>query len=390
MNSYIIRSMLDEDAYKFNMQAAILELFPNTVAHYRFINRGKQRFNNDFLKALQNEINSRFPDLAITEEELSWYRKVCPYLKPWYFDYLKNYRYNPSQVNVSLNEENNLVIDIDGLWCETVLWEVKLMATISELYFKIVDTNWNRDFEIEDAEAKMKYLQDWECITPDFGTRRRRDFDAQDTVVKTMKVFDKFVGTSNVYLSYVNGLIPKGTQAHEWYQAMQALFGIRHSNRFGMENWIKVYNGDLGIALTDTLGTDHFLKDFDLRYAKLFDGVRCDSGNEEEYVDKIVAHYKKLKIDPMLKTIIFSNALDHRKAATIGRYCRNVIRCAFGIGTHFTNSFKDSPALNMVVKLWSINGIPVVKLSDDNGKVMGDPDAIRVTNWECFGKPPDS
>jgi nicotinate phosphoribosyltransferase len=381
----IIKSMIDDDFYKFSMQAAILELFPDAVAHYRFINRGKQRFNKSFLGELQYRVCNCFPELAVTDEELKWYRKACPFLKTWYFDYLKNYRYNPDQVKISLGEDNNLVIDIEGKWCETVLWEVKLMATISELYFKIIDTNWNRDGEAERAKDKMNQLQDWSCITTDFGTRRRRDFKAQEIVVNIMRGFDKFVGTSNVYLSFLNGMIPKGTQAHEWYQGMQALFGIRHSNYFGMENWVKVYNGDLGIALTDTLGTDQFLKDFDLRFAKLFDGVRCDSGNEMEFVDKMVAHYKKLKIDPMTKTIIFSNALDCRKAVDIARYCRNVIRCAFGIGTFFSNDFTNSPALNMVIKLWSVNGIPVVKLSDDKGKVMGDPDAIRVTKWECFG-----
>ena len=391
MNTYgtVIQSMLDDDQYKFSMQAAILELFPNAIAHYRFINRGKQRFNEEFLKELRDQINC-FSTVIVTDDELNWYRKACPFLKPWYFDYLKNYRYDPKQVTASLNAENNLVIDIKGPWCETVLWEVKLMATISELYFKIIDTNWNRVGEADRAKEKMNQLQDWNCITSDFGTRRRKDFLAQDIVVSTMKPFTRFVGTSNVYLSYRNNMIPKGTQAHEWYQAMQALFGIRHSNLFGMENWVKVYNGSLGIALTDTLGTDQFLKDFDLRYAKLFDGVRCDSGDELEYITKIVSHYKKLKIDPLTKTIIFSNALDCRKAVDIVRWCRGVVGCSFGIGTFFTNDFQNSPALNMVIKLWSVNGIPVVKLSDDKGKVMGDPDAIRVTNWSCFGTPLDS
>jgi len=382
--------MLDDDQYKFSMQAAILELFPDAIAHYRFINRGKQRFNEEFLKALQYQVSTFFPLFAISESEIEWYRKTCPYLKPWYFDYLRNYRYNPKQVKISLNEEKNLVIDIEGPWCETVLWEVKLMATVSELYFKIIDTNWNRVGEADRAKEKMNQLQDWNCITTDFGTRRRKDFLAQAMVVENMKPFNRFVGTSNVYLSYQNNMTPKGTQAHEWYQAMQALFGIRHSNLFGMENWVKVYGGNLGIALTDTLGTDLFLKDFDLRYAKLFDGVRCDSGNEMEFTDKIVAHYKKMKINPLTKTIIFSNALDCRKAVDISRYCRDVINCSFGIGTFFTNDFPNSPALNMVIKLWSINGIPVVKTSDDKGKVMGDPEAIRVTNWECFGKSLDS
>lgn len=386
----IIQSMLDDDLYKFTQQMMFIELFPNAIGEYRFHNRGKHRFNGDFMDSLKYQIEECLPALKVTDGEIEWLSSTVPYLKPWYLDTLKNYRYNPRAIEMRLDNENNLVWTAKGLCRNEMMWEVKTMATISELYFKTIDTNWNMDGQDEKAREKMKQLQDWGCITTDFGTRRRRSFNTQYIVVKNMRGFDKFVGTSNVYLSRLFNMIPKGTIAHETISAMQALFGIRHSNYFAMDSWVKVYKGDLGIALTDTLGTDQFLKDFDLRFAKLFDGVRCDSGNEMEFVDKMVAHYKKLKIEPMTKTIIFSNALDCRKAVDIVRYCRNVIKCSFGIGTFFSNDFANSPALNMVIKLWSVNGIPVVKLSDDKGKIMGDKDAIKVTKWECFGDPLDS
>lgn len=383
----IINSMLDDDLYKITMQQAILELFPNEEGEYNFINRGKQRFTPEFLEALLDQINNHLPALAATQEELTWLAATATYLKPWYFEYLRNYRYNPSQVKAWLDGDANLHIKIKGKWCETILWEVKLMAIISELYFKIVDKNWTMDGQAEKAREKMRKLQLSNCITTDFGTRRRRNYETQDLVVREMKEFKCFAGTSNVHLSMKYGLIPKGTQAHEWFQAMQALEGIRNSNYYGMQNWVRVYNGELGTVLPDTLGTDQFLKNFNVRFAKLFDGPRWDSGDEYWFIDKFIDHYKKLRINPMTKTIIFSNALDCDRAIKIQEYCMGKINAAFGIGTYFTNDFEGSPALNMVIKLYSINGILVVKISDDKGKEMGDRDALKVTKWLCFGTP---
>ena len=381
----IIKSMLDTDLYKFTMQMAVLELYSEAIAEYRFINRGKQRFTKEFLKELKYQIEC-MGNLAATEREIEWFKKASPYLKPWYFEYLRSFRFNPNQVSVSLNEDNNLVLDIKGKWCEAILWEVPLMAIISELYFKMIDKNWTMEGQIRKICDKARELSVNNCLFTDFGTRRRRNFETQDIVAREMKNFTGFFGTSNVYLSMKNETIPKGTQAHEWFQAMQALEGIRKSNYHGMKNWVKVYNGDLGAVLPDTIGTDQFLKDFDLFFAKLFDGPRWDSGDEYGFTDKFIKHYKKLGIDPMTKTIIYSNALNCKRAIAIKKYCDGKIKASpFGIGTFFTNDFDNSPALNMVIKLCKINGIHVVKTSDDEGKEMGDKDALRVTKWECFG-----
>jgi len=390
MSEAIIKSMLDDDLYKLTMQQAFLELFPDAVGEYRFSNRGKQRFNEKFLDSLKHQIWNKLPKLALTLEEKEWLRATCPYLKPAYLEFLYNFRYDPKNVSVSLDKENNLVFVAKGRCIENMMWEVKIMAIISELYFKLVDTNWTMDGQEEKARAKAKMLSDNGCIYTDFGTRRRRNYDTQDIVVREMKEFKGFMGTSNVHLSMKYGLIPKGTQAHEWFQAMQALEGIRNSNYYAMHNWVRVYNGDLGTVLPDTLGSEHFLKNFNIRYSKLFDGPRWDSGDEYWFTDLFINHYKKMKINPLTKTIIYSNALDCERAIRIKKYCEGKIGCAFGIGTFFTNDFDGSPALNMVIKLWSINGICVVKFSDDKGKVMGDKDAIRVTKWMVYGTPLDS
>jgi len=400
-SSPIITSMLDDDTYKFSQQQAFMELFPDAVGKYHFMNRGSHRFTQDFLHALQYQIMNVFPELCATDDEIHWLSKTCPYLKSWYLESLKNFRYDPSSIECYLDNDKNLVWNAKGKLHQQMMWEVKMMATISEIYFRLIDTDWSMSGQEELADRKAGRLTAHDCVFTDFGTRRRRNYETQNLVVSTMKncilqphMKGGFTGTSNVHFSHKHGLIPKGTQAHEFYMSMQALEGIRNSNYYALNNWVRVYNGNLGIALTDTLGTEQFLKNFGLKYAKLFDGVRHDSGDPFWYTDLIVNHYKKLGINPSEKTIVYSNALDVDSAITIREYCnKSGIKCAFGIGTHFTNDFRNdstsrvSKQLNMVIKLWSVNNIPVVKLSDDEGKVMGDPDAIRVTEWMVKGKP---
>jgi nicotinate phosphoribosyltransferase len=390
INRPIISSMLDDDLYKLCMNQAFMELFPDANGVYKFTNRGKHRFSNDFIDSLNYQIHECLPNLKATDEEISWLKKTCPFLKPWYLDSLKNFRYDTKGIKCCLDHENNLIFEASGKIANKMMLEVKMMAIISELYFELIDTKWSMDSQRENAHHKASKLNKENCNFVDFGTRRRRNFKTQKIVVASMSNYNCFKGTSNVYLSYLMNLTPKGTQAHEWFQAMQALEGIRNSNYYAMNNWVRVYNGSLGIALTDTLGTEQFLKNFSLRYAKLFDGVRWDSGDPYWYTDLIVDHYKKLGIDPLSKTIVYSNALDCEKAIEIKKYCEGKINCSFGIGTKFTNDFGESSTpLNMVIKLWSVNGIPVVKLSDDQGKENGDKDAVRVTKWICKNTPLD-
>jgi len=228
------------------------------------------------------------------------------------------------------------------------------------------------------------------CSYADFGTRRRRIWDVQNLLVETMMANSKgFVGTSNVSLAMKHNTKPIGTMAHEWIMATSVLMGLRHANKFALDAWNKVFSGDLGIALTDTYGSKTFFGDFDGYLARLFDGVRHDSGDPFEFASKVISHYKSLGINPMSKTIVFSDGLTAKLAAEINERFKDVIRCSFGIGTHFTNDFLNSKALNMVIKLWTCEGIPLVKLGDDEGKAIGEPDAVRVARWTFNDKPLD-
>lgn len=394
----IIKSILDNDLYKFTMQQAVLEIFPEISVSYRFHNRGKQKFTPQLLEELKTQIYY-MSELSLTEEEFYFLKQKIPYLKPMYLQFLKNYRYNPKEVDAYLDEDNNLVITITGYWYSTILWEVPLLAIISELYYQIIDTHWIATFDDCSNQCnalnKIKRMHEAGCIFSEFGTRRRRSYKIQDQIVGVFSRFQSsiktpcFLGTSNVYLAMKYDVKPMGTMAHEWAMGISALEGLRHANFYMLRNWERVYNADLGIALTDTFGTDSFFENFNKRMTKTFDGVRHDSGCPFIFADKAIAHYKKMGVNPLSKFIIFSDALTVDKAIEIKKYCEGKINCSFGIGTHFTNDFVDSPALNIVIKLWSCDGTPVVKLSDAYGKVMGDRDAVRVAKWTFFRTPLD-
>ncbi|HWR25873.1 MAG TPA: nicotinate phosphoribosyltransferase [Methanosarcina sp.] len=396
----MINSILDNDLYKFTMQLAVLELFPKAEAEYRFINRGPQRFSIEFVKELRRIIDEEISKLKLTEDEYYWLSMHCPYLKPMYLEYLKNFRFKPEEVKVCLTEEKGLDMRIKGPWHSTILWEIVLLAVVSELYFKTIEKEWREASELghtsksvlaayEETILEMgKALEENSCFFSEFGTRRRRSSELQDHVIKTLAQIKTLTGTSNVYFAKKYGLKAIGTVGHEWIMGTSALVGLRYANKFAFENWIEVYKGDLGIALTDTFGSEAFFKDMDLKLSKIYDGLRHDSGNPYDFVDKVINHYKKMSIDPLKKVIVFSDALDADAAIRLKKYCEGKINCSFGIGTSLTNNsdfFRKSPPLNMVIKLHSINGISVVKLSDSPDKETGERDALRVANY-IFGR----
>lgn len=385
----IIRSILDTDLYKLSIQKAILNYRQGVPVRYSFINRRPEgKFNEDFMYALFRELEA-MAKLAATEDEISRLRRACPWLDGEYLSYLKNYRFNPGEVAATCID-NELYLEINAPWERAVLWEVPLMAVISELYFIHCEKGWTFDREAytQNLKDKARYLEYMKWF--DFGTRRRRSYAVHETVIECLRGKYGFFGTSNVHFATKHGMRPMGTMAHEWIMGISALEGLRHANRFALRVWSKVYDGDLGYALSDTFGTDAFFADFDGYLARLFDGVRHDSGDPVIFIDKVVAHYEKLGIDPTTKTIIFGDSLDALKAQGIGHRCINRIRCSFGIGTNLTNDFAGSPALNIVIKMTHCNGVPVVKLSDTPEKAIGDKDALRVAHWTFIGKPLDA
>lgn len=372
----LLPSLLDNDFYKFTMQHGVIKLFPHAKAKYEFINRGKHRFPAGFADALREAVNG-MAQLRLTKDEKDYLATTCPYLDPTYLDFLQGYRYNPEEVVIEQNGDD-LSVHIEGYWYRTILWEVPLMSMICELYYELSHLHHISNDQISAvSKEKIEKYAALGVTIAEFGTRRRHSYSVHSLVVQALRQYggDTFVGTSNVHLAMKYNTRPIGTHAHEWFMFHAARYGFKMANSLGLEHWTNVYRGDLGIALADTYTTEIFFEQFDKKFSKLFDGVRHDSGDPVVFAEKTIAHYRKMGIDPLSKTIIFSDALNYEKVARITEYCRDKIGMSFGIGTNFTNDVGPEP-LNIVIKMTETlpekgPWIPVVKLSDEKGKYTG-------------------
>lgn len=378
-----IISILDNDFYKFTMQQAVVNLFPKAKANYAFINRGNHSFPDGFAEILKENIQ-QMKSLQLTLAEKKFLRKNCPYLNPTYLDFLQGFRYDPSEVVVQ-QKGDKISVSVEGYWYRTILWEVPLLFLISELYYQCTNKKRIDDAQVaERAKNKMQKYRKLKTTIADFGTRRRFSYEVQKITVAALKEngTGNFIGTSNVHLAMLYKTKPIGTHAHEWFMFHAAKFGFKMANYMALENWVKVYRGELGIALSDTYTTDVFFESFDKKFSKLFDGVRHDSGDPLEFAEKTIQHYKKMGIDPISKSIIFSDSLNYEKVEKITNYCMGKIGISFGIGTNFTNDVGFGP-MNIVIKM--TDALPedgswqgVVKLSDVKGKYTGDEEMIQL------------
>ncbi|MFB9120283.1 nicotinate phosphoribosyltransferase [Bergeyella porcorum] len=377
------KSILDNDFYKFTMQCAVVKLFPNEKVKYQFINRGKHFFPEGFAEMLRKCVD-KMADLQLTKAEKQFLQETCPYLDLPYIDFLEGYRYNPDEVKIT-QTENDIEVSVEGLWYRTILWEVPLLALISELHYEMnhLERNSN-EAVIQNTLNKAEKLSQLGVNFAEFGTRRRHSYKVHDLVVEALLKNNnsKFIGTSNVHFAHKYGIKPIGTHAHEWFMFHAAEYGFKMANELALEHWVDVYRGDLGVALSDTYTTEVFFQQFDKKFAKLFDGVRHDSGDPLDFADKTIAHYEKHGINPLFKYIIFSDGLNLEKVEEIYNYCKGKIGLSFGIGTNLTNDVGLKP-MNIVMKLIGVqanNGdwIPTVKLSDERGKYTGEPKMIEL------------
>lgn len=378
-----LSSILDNDFYKITMQQGVIRLFPDAKARYKFINRGKHAFPEGFSQALRESVNL-MATLKLSREEKRFLQDTCPYLDPVYLDFLEGYRYNPEEVRIEQHGDQ-LEVHIEGLWYRTILWEVPLMSLICELYYLHTGAQRISNAEIINVTAeKIEKYRDMGITVAEFGTRRRYSYEVQRLVLQALGQHGagSFIGTSNVHMAMVHQTKPIGTHAHEWFMYHAAQYGFKMANTMGLEHWVNVYRGDLGIALSDTYTTEVFFKQFDKMFSKLFDGVRHDSGDPLLFADKVINHYKSMGIDPKSKTIIFSDGLNYEKVARIADYCRDKIGMSFGIGTNFTNDAGPAP-MNIVIKMTEAypkdgEWTEVVKLSDEHGKYTGTDRMINL------------
>jgi len=369
----IIQSLLDTDIYKFSMMQAVLHQFPGAEVEYRFQCRNRGVDLRPIRDRLEAEIDG-LCDLILTDEELA-YLASLRYLKTDFIEFLRLFRLQSRFITID-QTDGRLDLRIRGPWLHTILFEVPVLAIISELYLSYR----HPDHDLNEGRRRLRRKIDQvraldrpgEFIFADFGTRRRLSRAWHDEVVETLarEIPASLRGTSNVRLARALDLVPIGTMAHEFIQACQALGPrLAETQRFAFEVWAREYRGDLGIALSDTYSLNAFLRDFDLYFCKLFDGARQDSGDPHLWAQAMIDHYHAHRIDPKDRNLIFSDSLDIPRAAAIWQAFRDQARVSFGIGTNLTNDTGIDP-INIVIKMTECNGQPVVKLSDSPGKVV--------------------
>lgn len=367
-----IVSLLDTDLYKFNMNQVMFHKHTNLNGKYIFKCRNK---GVEFTAEMCDEINAQIDHLCtltFADEELE-YLASLRFIKSDYIEFLRLWRPLRRYVNCWL-DGTELHIEVDGPIFSAMQFEIYLLEIVNEVYFRMKYDYLNL---IASAREKLYHKilgfreEMYDFKFAEFGCRRRLSREWQDYVVGELLQTGFCVGTSNVYLAMKYGCKPIGTYAHEYVQMYQGIPGVTlaYTNKMAMDEWFEEYQGDNGTALTDTLGTDLFLMDFNRLQASCYTGVRHDSGDPVEWGEAIITHYEKLGIDPKTKTLLFSDSLNFDKAQTIYNHFRGRINVSFGIGTFLSNDTNVDP-LNIVIKLQYVNGHPVAKLSDDWGKAM--------------------
>ena len=392
----IIQSLLDTDLYKFTMLQVVLHKFPQTHSVYQFRCRNLEDTAyplSDILAELNAQLD-HLCQLKFKEDELQYLRNLR-FIKSDFVDYLELFQLKRRFIHASIDAQGRLDIRVEGPMVQAMMFEIFVLAIVNELYFQRIrnDEVWaegerrlQQKIALIQSYQQQQLPEDPPFLVSDFGTRRRYSFAWQKHVIAAFHqaVPEVFRGTSNVLLAKELGITPIGTMAHEFLQAFQALdVRLRDFQKAALETWVQEYRGDLGIALTDVVGMDAFLRDFGLYFAKLFDGLRHDSGDPYVWGDKAYAHYKKLKIDSKTKMLTFSDGLNVEKAWALHQYFKDRFQVSFGIGTNLTNDMGQT-ALNIVLKLVECNGQSVAKLSDSPGKTMTDNDTFLAYLRQVF------
>ena len=382
----IITSLLEIDMYKLSMGQCIYHQFSGYKTTWTFKCRNKDVV---FTPEMVHEINEQiqaYCALRFTEEELQYIDNIR-WIKGSYVDFLRIWQPRFEDFIISTDDPCGLSIEARGSWLCSSMYEIPVLAIVNEVYFRM---RYDYNDLLRSFEQKLDEKIDWLISGKyhignfsEFGLRRRLSAEAQEMAVRKLVdandrfhkgdgVWSRCVGTSNVYLAKKYGIVPVGTQAHEFTMCVgqgNHKHNVAYSNWFALDAWVTEYGILNGTALTDTITTDCFLKDFNLTFSTLFSGVRHDSGDPYRWADRMIAHYKKLDIDPRTKTLLFSDSLNFEKADKLFQAYKDQTMVAFGIGTYLSND-THVPALNIVMKPTYCNSWPVAKVSDVEGKEM--------------------
>jgi nicotinate phosphoribosyltransferase len=390
----IIQSLLDTDLYKFTMMQAVLHQFPGAQVEYKFKCRSPGVQLAPYLDEIRDEIR-QLCALRFTDDELAYMRSLR-FVKSDFVDFLGLFKLGEKYLTLTPQDNGEIDIRVRGPWLHTILFEVPILAIVSEVYYR------NTQPGMDHAEGRRRLQDKLALIQPpefaplrlaDYGTRRRFSRVWQGEVLATLQrrlgdgESSQFAGTSNVMYARELGLRPMGTMAHEYLQACQALGPrLRDTQVFGFERWAQEYRGDLGIALSDVYGMEAFLRDFDMYFCKLFDGARHDSGDPFVWGERMIEHYQANRCDPRSKVLIFSDGLTIPRCIELFQRFHGRAQLAFGVGTNLTNDLGPE-ALQIVLKMVACNGQPVAKISDTPGKTMVEDEGYLSYLRQVFGLP---
>ncbi|MBQ5403239.1 MAG: nicotinate phosphoribosyltransferase [Bacteroidales bacterium] len=388
----IINHFTDNDLYTFTCMYYIIQTYPRAEVEYTFFDRNGTVYPQGFDKLLQEQVDY-MKNVVIQEDEIEFMLKKCYYLPKWFIDvFLRGFRFNTDEVSINQDLDGHLHVSVKGKWYSAIIWEMPILSCVSELFHILNGDDQKYDLALEIQKVRKKTIEIFGngLILGDMGTRRRFSFDHQKMVLTQMKdVYENgkfsgtFTGTSNVWFAKELNLNPLGTMSHQIISFEENVTSVFEVNHSVMEKWASVYNGDLGLYLYDCFGDDVFFNNFSKKSAMLFSGLRVDSGNEEEQIDKIVQKYTELGINPQTKQVIFSNGLNIKRAIEIQKYALGKIRPSFGVGTFLTCDLTDIKPMNIVVKLTksriteSREWHDCVKLSCDKGKTLGNQDKCK-------------
>ena len=387
----IINHFTDNDLYTFSCQYYIMQQYPRAEVEYTFIDRNNTVYPEGFDKLLQQQVDY-MRNVIITDEEIEFMTTRCVWLPVWYFIFLRGYRFNPGEVEISQDEEGHLSIRIVGKWFSTIMWEMPLLSCISEIIHILNGDDEKYDIEIERQKVveKSEKIFSSGLVLGDMGTRRRFSYEHQKMVLETMaEVYRSkqwegiFTGTSNVYLAMLLDLKPLGTLSHQIISFEENVSGVFECNYSVMKKFSDVYDGNNGIYLYDCFGDELFFKNLSKRMAMMYSGLRVDSGVEEEQTEKIIEKYISLGIDPTTKQVVYSNGLDIDRCIEIHRYCNGRVQDSYGVGTNLMCDINDVRPSNIVIKLTKCRITEArewhncIKLSCDKGKILGNPKKCR-------------
>lgn len=393
----IITHFTDNDLYTFTCQYYVLQTYPRAEVEYNFFDRNNTCYPLGFDSLLREQMN-HMKDVIITDEEIAFMQRKCYYLPKWYFTFLRGYRFNPDELSINQDDEGHLNVIIRGKWHSAIMWEMPVLSVVSELAHRLNGDldKYNKDSELERTREKGRKILLNGLVLSDMGTRRRFSFEHQDITIRELAklykeggIIDengeflawtgKFIGTSNVYLAMKHNLTPVGTMSHQLVMFEETVSGVFECNYNVMKKFSDVYDGDNGVFLYDAFGDKVFFNNLSKRMAMMYKGLRVDSGVEEEQIEKIIAKYSSLGIDPVGKQVIFSNGLDVNRALEIHKYVNGRLRDSYGVGTNITCDISGCSPMNIVVKLTrcriteSREWHDCVKLSCDKGKTLGNP-----------------